>query len=65
MSYEVGAALEDDERWQAPAHCFPEDKDEENRAGRRHLKKSVEKEVAVGLEAVRLLKKLAGAATAF
>ncbi|GJN07477.1 hypothetical protein PR202_ga25312 [Eleusine coracana subsp. coracana] len=65
MSYEVGVALED-EQWQAPAHCFPEDDaDEGNRAERRRLKKSVEEEVVVGLEAAKLLKKLAGAATAF
>lgn len=68
MRYEEGVALEDEQQWQAPAHCFPDDADEDNMAHGRHLKKSVGKgkeEIAVGLQAARLLKKLAGAAAAF
>jgi hypothetical protein len=64
MSYEVGGALEDSQ-WQAPAHCFPVDTDDqqENRAKGRHCRS--EEDVAVGLKSVKLLKKLAGGAIAF
>ncbi|TVU39328.1 hypothetical protein EJB05_12741 [Eragrostis curvula] len=55
MSYEVGVVLEDSQ-WQAPAHCFPDEENEQD---------TKEEEVADGLEAARLLKKLADAAIAF
>lgn len=55
MSFEPGAALEDDAQWQAPAYCFPDDDDAARSSG--------EEEAGDGLEAAtRLLRKLAGAA---
>ncbi|NP_001144667.2 uncharacterized protein LOC103633108 precursor [Zea mays] len=58
MSFEPGAALEDDAQWQAPAYCFPDDDDAARSSG--------EEEAGVGLEAAsRLLRKLAGAAATY
>jgi len=65
MSFEPGVALEDDEQWQAPAHCFPDgdDEEEEQGEGNDHVASSSEKAVWDGLEAAsRILRKLAGAA---
>ena len=47
MSFEPGVALEDDEQWQAPAHCFPDgdDDEEEQGEGNDHVASSSEKAV--------------------
>jgi hypothetical protein len=60
MSFEPGVVLED-AQWQAPAHCFPDDSEEQGK-GNGHVASSSD-EVWDGLAvASRLLRKLAGTA---
>uniref|UniRef100_A0A0D9WYQ4 Uncharacterized protein n=1 Tax=Leersia perrieri TaxID=77586 RepID=A0A0D9WYQ4_9ORYZ len=69
MSFEVGVTLDDSSQWQAPAHCFPasngrggddDDGDEEEESSTKNYDhiESIED----GLDAARLLRRLAGAA---
>uniref|UniRef100_A0A0E0LKG5 Uncharacterized protein n=1 Tax=Oryza punctata TaxID=4537 RepID=A0A0E0LKG5_ORYPU len=66
MSFEVGVTLEDDSQWQAPAHCFPAaaDDDEDEEEEQEMIKSNYDHIEGVddGLEATRLLRRLAGAA---
>ncbi|XP_015694631.2 uncharacterized protein At4g14100-like [Oryza brachyantha] len=59
MSFEIGVEMPEDSEWQAPAHCFPADDDDEET-----IKSESDRIDGVqdGLDAARLLRKLAGAA---
>ena len=60
MSFEVGVVLEDDDQWQAPAHCFLDDAANKTNEHDDHV--AVSNGV---MDAVRLFRKFAGAAAAY
>ncbi|VAH72778.1 uncharacterized protein At4g14100-like [Triticum dicoccoides] len=56
MSFEVGVVLEDDDQWQAPAHCFLDETANRTNEDDDHLDE---------WQAARLFRKFAGAAAAY